>query len=163
MYILFSLILCFRIQTLACCCGEIINFFSSDEVKDANFSYSHRFLSQLVSSLGKYLQCTDFSSQANLLDAILMGTVSLSILPKDVAHCQSVNRSELNNALFVIELISCVDDFELTREIVVNALLNTICVLCLAMENSDTEVDRHICFELIRYMIQLEFLFGCYE
>ena len=136
-----SIVLFFRVQTVAFCCGQVVNFFNSDELEDVRSNYNERFLSQLTHSLGKYLQCTDFSSHTNLLDAVLLGTLSVNSLPRETISCQMINCSELNNALLVIKLVSSLKNFERDREIVVNALLDTICALCLVTRNGYAEVN----------------------
>lgn len=130
-----------EIQSLAHCCGEVICFFNSAEVKDASSSYSHRFLSQLVNILDKYLQYTDFSSETSLIDAVLLGTLSVESLPRERLASKKISCTEVNNAVFVAKLIISMKEFEVNQEIVVNALLDTLCVLCLLAKDNCTQDD----------------------
>ena len=116
-------------------------------MKDASSSYSHRFLSQLVNILDKYLQYTDFSSETSLIDAVLLGTLSVESLPRERLASKKISCTEVNNAVFVAKLIISMKEFEVNQEIVVNALLDTFCVLCLLAKDNCTQVD----IVMIRY------------
>ena len=108
---------------------------------DTSSSYSHIFLSQLVNILDKYLQCTDFSSETSLVNAVLLGTLSVESLPRERFAFQTIGCTEVNNAVFVTKLIISMKDFEVNQEIVVGALLDTVCVLSLIAKDNYSQVD----------------------
>ena len=108
---------------------------------DTSSSYSHIFLSQLVNILDKYLQCTDFFSETSLVNAVLLGTLSVESLPRERFAFQRIGCTEVNNAFFVAKLIISMKECEVNQEIVVGALLDTVCVLSLLAKDNYTQVD----------------------
>ena len=149
-----SVSLLFSIQHLSYCCGQVVNICNSDSLDDSLSIYPERFLTQLTSSLRRYLESTNFSSQRYILDAIVLGTLSIANLPEEKVAAAPIASSQLNNALFAMNLISSLQDFQSSgKDVIIKAVLDSICIICLATKTGSNEVRVYPTLARIRIRI----------